>query len=91
MGAEDVRRVMVLEWPQLQAALPLSLPLIAGALGLIDDTLVAQPCAPSAAALAAGDVLFARREGQSPMGLDVAPLNACVGLLIVGLAAAALP
>jgi hypothetical protein len=90
MGAEDVRRVMVLEWPQLQAALPLSLPLVAGALGLIDDTLsLSLALLVGVLALVGWGVVFARREGQSPANVViVALLNACVGLLIVSLKAA---
>jgi hypothetical protein len=90
MGFADVRRVMVLEWPQLQAALPLALPILAGAAGLIDgDVSLSLALAVGVLALVGWGVVFARREGEGAVGVViVALLNACVGLLIVSLKAA---
>jgi len=90
MGGGAVRRVMALEWPQLYAALPLALPLAAGAVGVVDDEVsLALALLVGVLALVGWGVVFARREGQRHMGVVVvALLNAAVGLLIVGLKAA---
>jgi hypothetical protein len=90
MGGADVRRVMLLEWPQLQASVPLALPLAAGALGLIDTgTSLSLALLVGVLTLVGWGVVFARREGQGPGGVVVvAFLNASVGLLIVALKAA---
>ena len=89
-GERDVRQVMALEWPQLQAGVPLAIPLVAGALGLLDAaTSLALALLVGVLTLVGWGVVFARREGQPPWGVAlVAILNACVGLLIVALKAA---
>jgi hypothetical protein len=90
MGGADVRRVMALEWPQLQAGVPLALPLVAGAAGIIGDELsLSLALLIGVLALVGWGVVFARRERQSPANVViVALLNASVGLLIVALKAA---
>jgi len=90
MGGRDVRTVMALEWPQLQACVPLAIPLVAGALGLLDAaTSLALALLVGVLTLVGWGVVFARREGQPPWGVAVvAILNACVGVLIVALKAA---
>lgn len=90
MRPADVRGVMALEWPLLQAGSPLSLPLLAGALGLIDESLsLSLALLVGVLMLVAWGVLFARREGHGPTGVLVAALlNGFVGLVIVALKAA---
>jgi hypothetical protein len=90
MGVADIRRVMALEWPQLYAAVPLTVPLLAGALDLIDDDVsLSLALLVGVLTLVGWGVVFARREGQGPAGVAVvAVMNGAVGLLIVSLKAA---
>jgi len=86
----DVGRVMALEWPLLLAALPLCLPITAGAFGIIgNDLSLGLALITGMLMLVAWGVLFARREGHGPGGILIAAfLNGLVGLSIVALKAA---
>jgi hypothetical protein len=90
MGLPDVARVMSLEWPLLQAASPLCVPLLVGAAGVLDDDWsLALALLTGVVMLVAWGVLFARREGHGPGGVLIAALlNGFVGLFIVALKAA---
>lgn len=90
MRPGDIRSLMALEWPLLQAVSPLSLPLVAGALGIIsDDVSLTLALLFGVLMLVAWGVLFARREGHRPAGVLAAGLlNGGVGVFIVLLKAA---
>jgi hypothetical protein len=90
MRPGDIGRVMALEWPLLQAGSPLSLPLLAGSIGILsDDVSVSLALLVGVLMLVAWGVLFARREGHRPGGILVAAfLNGLLGLFIVALKAA---
>jgi hypothetical protein len=85
MNREDIVRVVARERPLCQAALPLAVPLVLGAVGVLSDGQALNLAwLVGVAALVGWGVLFARREGYGYAGVvGTASVNACVGLLII--------
>ena len=83
----DVRRIMARERPLFQSTLPLAVPLVAGAFGVIGSELaLSLATLLGILMLVAWGVVFARREGQGVAGMAAAAaMNAGVGLLIIAL------
>src|SRR4051812_21628010 len=72
MRPGDISTVISLEWPLLQAGSPLTVPLLAGAFGIIGDALsLSLALLVGVLMLVAWGVLFARREGHRPGGVLV--------------------
>jgi hypothetical protein len=85
MKRKDIVRVVSREWPLFQAALPLAVPLVLGALGVLSDGQALNLAwLIGVAALVGWGVLFARREGYGLAGVvATASVNAGVGLLMI--------
>jgi uncharacterized membrane protein len=85
MKRDDVSRVMSRELPVFLSSLPLGVPLVSGALGIVGrDTALTLALLVGVAMLAGWGVVFSRREGYGLAGvLGAATVNAAVGLFIV--------
>jgi hypothetical protein len=87
MERADVTRVMLREWPLLQASFALAVPVALGALGVLGrDAALSLATLVGACALVGWGIVFSRREGHGVAGIaGAASMNAAVGLLIIGL------